>query len=159
MSSARSNACRGLNFKRPSAMKKYTWLVLGSMVSFFACEDTATKLCDELQADMVAFNAEAVKSTLNPWLSGNLPVPTNEDPIGHQQNLENFVDRLNDDCGLEASIVCYACIETYPPQSEVRVMIDSSGLTVVRVLDILTPGINNPIGPENAFMVIRNIHH
>jgi hypothetical protein len=138
-------------------MKKYFWLVSISFMIQVACEDSAPKLCDELQADIVAFNIEEVKGTLNPWLSGNLPIPTAEDPIGHQQNLQNFVDRLNDDCGLDASIVCYACIETYPVQSEVRVMVDSSGISVARVLDIVTPGID-PYLLTSAIMEIRNIH-
>lgn len=140
-------------------MKKFIWLVFGSLISFFACEDTASKLCDELQADMVAFSTEQVKSTLDPWLQGQLPVPTEDDPIGHEINLQNFVDRLSDDCGLEASILCYACIETFPPQSEVRVMIDSSGITVARILDIMTPDGDDVFFPEGLYMFIRSIHH
>jgi len=75
----------------------------------------------------LSFRKPEVKDVLNPWLSELQPEPTSEDPTGHRENLSSFVDRLKSGCDLDASLECYACIYTYPAQSEVNIMIDSSG--------------------------------
>ena len=83
-------------------------------------------------------NLEIAKPNLESLLIDYSPEPTSEDPIGHEQNLNDFIQELNEECDLEASLVCYACIETFPEQSEVRVMLDSSGILVSSIVDIVT---------------------
>ncbi len=69
-----------------------------------------------------------------------LPQPTTMDAIGHEKNINNLIQSINDDypCAV-ASLVCYACIETNPAISEIRidVQIDSNNYFVV--IDLFTP--------------------
>jgi hypothetical protein len=53
------------------------------------------------------------------------PMKTNTDPYGHEKNLQKFVDMLNECKNMKAEIECYACMESYPPQSAVILWIDS----------------------------------
>ena len=53
------------------------------------------------------------------------PMKTNTDPYGHEKNLQKFVDMLNECENMKAEIECYACMESYPPQSAVILLIDS----------------------------------
>ena len=67
------------------------------------------------------------------------PVPTDNDPYGHEENIDTLVERLNAQCdSLSAELSCYACIETNPPQTEILLTTDSSGTMITRVIDILT---------------------
>ena len=133
----------------PSAMKFFYVLICGVLLILLSCkEDRQT--CESLKADLLSFNVDEVKSELNPWLGDLNPGAIEDDPLGHQQNLESFRLRLESECSLNALIVCYACIETFPVQSEIKIQMDSSGHQVHRILDIETPG--------NNVMTIRDIH-
>jgi hypothetical protein len=51
-----------------------------------------------------------------------------------------LVNRINSKCeNISAELICYACIETYPPQSEILLTTDSVGASINRTIDILTP--------------------
>ncbi len=112
----------------------------------FSCDDEAVRICESLDVNITGLKAE-----LNQRLSGLQPKPSEGDPTGHRDNLIFFVEQLKSGCNLDASIECYACIYTFPAQSEVNIMIDSSGHVMKRVLDISTP--------ESGVMTVINIHH
>lgn len=62
------------------------------------------------------------------------------DPLGHRENLRELIERINSGSPqITADLICYACIKTNPPQSEIFIKVDSSGVTVERVIDIRTP--------------------
>lgn len=77
-------------------------------------------LCEALKTSDRAVVADWVDH-----LAGDLdPVATTEDPVGHEENIETLLDRLNDlDC-VSAALGCYACIETLPPKSEIILRTD-----------------------------------
>ena len=108
------------------------------MISLSNCKDSNVSLCDDIRQGLVDFNLELVKPNMESMLIDYTPDPTSEDPAGHEQNLNDFIEELNDECNLEASLVCYACIETFPEQSELRIQVDSSGTLVSRIVDIVT---------------------
>ncbi|PLX15705.1 MAG: hypothetical protein C0597_08560 [Marinilabiliales bacterium] len=73
------------------------------------------------------------------------------DNLGHSENLNTLIERLNSQSdNFEASLFCYACIKTNPPQSEIFITVDSLGIEVCRVLDILTA--------ENKTLSFSSIH-
>ena len=73
-------------------------------------------------------------------LTENLPPePTKNDPIGHSENLTIITQSIHSCDGLEAEIFCYACVETYPLQSEITIQMDSSGAKIEVIIDISTP--------------------
>lgn len=132
----------------PSTMKKYSYLIFAAGLLLLACNESQT--CESVHDDLLSRNVAGVKEGLNPWLSKWDPDATEDDPTGHQQNLQSFINRLEKKCSFQADLICYACIETNPSQSEVKIVLDSVGHQVERVLDILTP--------EDDVMVIWNIH-
>ena len=56
----------------------------------------------------------------------------------HRANLDNLSQRLGIIQGIIVTETCYACIYTLPPQSEIRLSVDSSGTMVFRTVDVLT---------------------
>ena len=96
--------------------------------------------CDELKAALVNFNSEQLNFEINKLTQDLPPSPTQSDDIGHFKNLNTLVDRINSNCPLIiATKECYACIETNPVQSEIKVMLDSLGNQIERIIDISTP--------------------
>ena len=62
------------------------------------------------------------------------------DEFGHFNNLNTLIDRLNSNCPqIHAKKYCYACIETFPVQSEIKVEFNFLGNQIVRIIDISTP--------------------
>jgi hypothetical protein len=96
--------------------------------------------CDELKAALVNFNSEQLNFEINKLTQDLLPIPTQSDNIGHFKNLNTLVDRINSNCPeIIATKECYGCIETNPVQSEIKVMLDSLGNQIERIIDISTP--------------------
>ena len=71
--------------------------------------------------------------------------------IAMTRRKEKVIEDINNtfDCA-EASLVCYACIETYPPISEIRIETTVDSVYYFVVLDILTP--------ENSEMSFQDMH-
>lgn len=96
--------------------------------------------CGNLKTGIIDMDSEIVKSEVNKLVTDLEPVRTDSDPIGHKENLDLLIERLNTQCdNITAELICYACIETNPPQSEILVTTDSLGTGIDRVVDILTP--------------------
>jgi hypothetical protein len=134
---------------------KYIYLLTGILIcccSFSNCDEVAGATCDAVIYELVFLDpdlAEA-KNHINSLLMDLPPVATVGDPIGHEENLNTFVERFNQSCALTAVIECYGCIETFPVQSHVTMILDSAGVKIHRTLDILTPG--------EALMTLRGVH-
>ena len=114
------------------------------------CRDTVELHCKELREGLAEADVEKVADELNDLLSDLSPNPTNDDLTGHRLNLDEFVERLDDQCGFEVNVECYACIETFPVISEVGIDLDSSGFSIRRILDIRTPG--------DGLMTVTGVH-
>ena len=96
--------------------------------------------CDELEAALVSINSEQLNFEINKLTQDLLPSPTQHDEIGHADNLNTLVDRINSNCPqLRATTECYACVETIPVQSEIKVVFDSLGNQIESIIDISTP--------------------
>jgi len=114
------------------------------------CSDSIELPCKELREGLAEVDEVVVANILNDLLKDLSPAPTNDDLTGHRANLDLFVERLDDDCGFEAFVECYACIKTFPAISEVGINLDSSGFSIRRILDIRTP--------DGALMTVVGIH-
>ena len=127
-----------------------TVLLISCMV--FSCEDDFERInCEALREALIVPDVEGASVQINALLEDLQPLPVSGDPYGHEANLELFVDRLHSNCSLQVEIECYACVETYPPQTHVNIRLDSAGTDVIRTLDILTPADN--------VMKMLNIHN
>ena len=124
-------------------------IVLAIFVIFLSCKETVTFPCQDIREGLLMTDLELTKPGIDLMLQDMLPVSTGEDALGHEINLQEFVDRLNTNCDIEAVIECYACIKTFPLLSHVTVTIVSDSVQQ-RSLDILTP--------EGGAMSLKNIH-
>lgn len=132
-------------------MKFSAFLLLVCLAILVSCHDRADVICDEIQTGLVTYDLAKVQEFLQPWLDELPPRNGYYDSSEHGENLHVFQNRLNEVCDLNALVLCHACIETLPPQSEIRIGVDSSGHEIFRVIDLLTP--------EDDVMTIRAIHN
>jgi len=137
----------GPGFYKPYDMKLLSIFTYSIFFLLLSCKQEEEN-CETLRDDLIAFNLAEVKSELDIWL-GELQ-PDLEDPDIHFHNLKSFILRLESDCMLDASMVCFACIETYPPQTEIKIKLDSAGHQIHRILDVLTP--------SDSVMTISSMH-
>ena len=52
------------------------------------------------------------------------------------KNLDKFASSLSSECNISARVLCFSCIDTYPPQTEIRVSFTESIGVIKKVLDI-----------------------
>jgi hypothetical protein len=106
--------------------------------------------CIHLEAGIINYDRDLVNIEITKLLTDLYPAVTNSDPLGHSNNIEILINRMNLCNGISARLFCYACIKTYPLQSEILVETDSSGFALKRILDIKTP--------EDSKLEFVNIH-
>ena len=95
----------------------------------------STELCEAL----IASDDTEIATQFNELMVDLEPSATTSDPTGHEANLNTVLEDLNTIECITASLICYACIETLPLQSEIRVEVDLDGETVNTIVDIITP--------------------
>jgi hypothetical protein len=121
-------------------IKIYFLLLVFSMTVFsIGCNDTIAEPCEKLKEGLIMLDEEQTLPILNQMLDEYDPSPGASDLIGHEANLAAFVEKLESDCGIDALLECYGCVETFPVISHVRMSLDSSGVLVDRTIDIRTP--------------------
>lgn len=94
--------------------------------------------CDSLKTGIINIDSRIVKTEVNKLVTDLKPNVTSNDRYGHKENVSVLMSRLKAQCGIEAELICYACIETNPPQSEILVVTDSVGFPIKRVIDMWT---------------------
>jgi hypothetical protein len=120
-------------------MKKI--LILFAILAFATCENNEPGVlnCTTFQTAILEKNEGIVRSEIEKLTTDLSPAPTPEDNIGHMSNLQILTDRINSGCEeITASVLCYACIETYPPLSEILVEFVSDNTPVSATIDIVT---------------------
>lgn len=117
-------------------------LIISTIIVLTSCEeeDKVEGIdCEVLSEALVNSHSENLKVEIDKLTSDLKPHVSNSDSYGHNENLITLINRLNSQCeNIEVSIECYACIKTNPPQSEISISIDSLGIEVCRIIDILT---------------------
>jgi hypothetical protein len=117
-------------------MRKFL-LLLPLVILAFGCEKDASERCEGLRTAVKNDDIEGVKEIVN-RLTADLTAQsaTATDPDGHHNTYLTLIDRLNDECDINATGVCYACIDTYPPQSEIKLTILLGTHSVTRIIDL-----------------------
>ncbi|NOX65026.1 MAG: hypothetical protein GXO85_04315 [Chlorobi bacterium] len=107
--------------------------------------------CNNLHVGLLTSNTDIVKTEVNKLLVDLYPIKTDEDKFGQKNNLDILIKKLNKQCNnLSAELICYACIKTNPPQSEILIKTDSLGIPIERIIDISTP--------DNAVLQCVSVH-
>jgi len=108
-------------------MKGLLYALLFSLVITLSCcerEDVSSIDCDLLRKGLEARNVVWVREALN-----NVPITYSE------QNLQKLAEMISKNCDISATFLCFECIKTNPPQSEIRFSFSQAGVTVERVVD------------------------
>jgi hypothetical protein len=118
-------------------------LFLTILVIFISCskyEEHESPDCVSFTEALVYFRTDSIKNVIDELTMDLHPEKKENDQWGHRDNVDLLIERLNAKCtNVTAVLWCYACIMTYPPQSEIVLSTDSSGFEIKRVIDILTP--------------------
>ena len=103
-------------------------------------DDQSQVDCVKLKAALLNFNSEQLNFEVNKLTLDLLPIPSENDELGHINNLNTLIDRLNSNCPqIRASKLCYACIDTFPLLSESRLEFIFLGDQFDRIIDVSTP--------------------
>lgn len=132
-------------------MKKLFAFIL--LIGFISCEKQEIESidCDVFITGLSTMNESIIKSEIEKLTVDLKPHPSDEDILGHSGNLQTLIDRLNDGCDTyTASLICYACIETYPAQSEILIEFYMNSRKYDVTIDIHTP--------ENDILRFAGIH-
>lgn len=116
-------------------------VLLSVILLLTACDDNeiSTTECEDFKLGIIDDNDNPVRDFVDDLCSDLSPNPAFGDSLGHQRNLNTLVKRIENTCKLTVSVICYACIETLPVQSEIAVTFTQNDSTYSKIIDILTP--------------------
>jgi len=118
-------------------MRKLLFISLIAIAAL-SCEKGSEKRCEELKGAVKTDDKETVKKIVTKLTYDLERKVTANDPVGHSENYQILIDRLNGECGVVASDLCYACVQTFPATSEIKLVIELGTHSIIRVLDITT---------------------
>lgn len=124
--------------------KSFIFIILLSLVIGCQKNEPDVDICEDLQSAILNDEDAFVSNVIDAWSIDLTPQPTVNDLLGHQENLNTLVERIEQNCeGFSVSVVCYACIETLPLQSKIRIIVPvevtSGSAIAIRIIDIKTP--------------------
>lgn len=121
-------------------------IVLGLFLSCNKEQEVNTFSCNGLSRALLADDLQEVRNVLAPIIS-SLEAPANNELAEEKlRSLAGFVD----ECPvLDASLYCFECVYSTPPQSEIIIKIQTAQGYVSRILDIAL---------DNGRFVIADMH-
>jgi hypothetical protein len=122
------------------AMKK-SFLPLFLFIFFVSCNKETTDPamnCDKFKTGILSVNKDQVKTEIEKLCVDLFPVVTTSDEWGHRENFTKLINRISQQCGMDARLDCYACIKTLPLQTEIFISFPHNGVLVKKTLDIST---------------------
>jgi len=123
------------------------FLIIGSIM---ACtpeepDNTAINLvdtidCEQFKTALVELDEESLASIINTELENFTELDLDNDACTYTRRLDGFIEYLNTSCvGLEVSLGCCECLESFPPQSELKVVFDSNENELERFILLRSP--------------------
>lgn len=121
-------------------------LIASTLVLFSGCEKEIIEQpepsinLETLIEAVINKDIETVICETNCFTYNLTPAITTEDEIGHKANFEKLINTLNNNTKkMIVKLNCYACIKTYPLQTELEITVDSLGVKTNRIIMVLTP--------------------
>jgi hypothetical protein len=131
MSSAKQRLMINLSLTKKSEFLRTITTIISLAFITIACKkvplkDNCGNLKDAIVNDDVSLAISAVDNIISTL------------PNAHysQADLQGLANRLTTDCHLTTEVLCYSCIKTNPPQSEIRISATLPGTVKVTVVDI-----------------------
>jgi hypothetical protein len=94
--------------------------------------------CQSLEEGILNDDESAIKSEMSILTKDLKPHPTTDDEWGHLNNFKLLIERLNQCKEINAALLGYCGIDTYPPQSEILITTYSNGQQIQKIFDIVT---------------------
>ena len=96
--------------------------------------------CTEFKQNFIDNDKEAIRIIINSLCQNYPPISTQDDELGHKENTIKLIEELNGSCSDIVFVQkCYACLESYPPQSSIEVQLDSVGISIIRGFRLYVP--------------------
>ena len=128
-------SCHSLNFIKHLYMRKFL-VILTLCILAASCEKDPSNRCEGLKGAVQTDDLATIKEIVTRLAADLRPQPTANDPDGHRDNFYTLIDRLNGECDITAEALCYACVQTLPATSEIKLTIALGTHSVVRILDV-----------------------
>jgi hypothetical protein len=121
-------------------------LILAIVFVCVACRKDKDVLsdCEQLKAAITSTDKEIVRKEINALIS-QLPARQHT-----AENLAKLVSSIGQQCQVNATVLCYACIKTLPEQSEIRISVVAGAQSTSKTIDITSN--------EGGNMTFVNIH-
>lgn len=116
-------------------------MITGFISTLTACkkETLDNSDCDNLRNGLLMNDTKLVTKSIGSLLTSY-----------SEGNLDELAHKITDQCGIPATVDCFSCIKTNPPQTEMIFSFVQPGATIQKRLDI-------SYSPDNK-MKILNVH-
>lgn len=125
---------------------KYIIILLTTLFLISGCckdentQEQSSINCTEFKQNFLDNDKEAIRIIIDSLCQKYPPIPTQDDDLGHKENTIKIIEELNETCSDLAFVQkCYACLESYPPQSSIEVKLDSVGISIMRYFGLYVP--------------------
>jgi len=124
---------------------KKIFLLLFVVTVLISCKKQQSDIvmnCEQFKQGIIANSEGRVKAEIEKLCQDLFPVVSATDEWGHRNNFIKMAQRISQQCGIDARVDCYACIKTFPPQTEIVVSFTNNGVLAKKTLDISTSSTN-----------------
>ena len=120
-------------------MRSWLFIYTVTISLFLSCSKEKEPIChDDICEYIYNENDSLIQEEIARLTLDLLPKPSDDDKWGQSENLDILIERLNKYNCIVATKVCYACIYTLPPQSEVKLVVTYNKEIITRIMDLLT---------------------
>ena len=120
-------------------MRSWLFIYIVTISLFLSCSKEKEPIChDDICEYIYNENDSLIQEEIARLTLDLLPKSSNDDKWGQSENLDILIERLNKYNCIVATKVCYACIYTLPPQSEVKLVVTYNKEIITRIMDLLT---------------------
>jgi len=120
-------------------MRSWLFIYTVTISLFLSCSKEKEPICHEEICEYIYNeNDSLIQEEIARLTLDLLPKPSDYDKWGQSENLDILIERLNKYNCIVATKVCYACIYTLPPQSEVKLAVTYNREIITKIMDLLT---------------------
>lgn len=98
---------------------------------FIGCDkDERNATCEEFRVALKTEDREKVKGIIDNYIIQSASIKHTS------EHLQKLADFISDACDVDATVVCFACIDTNPEQSEIIIRFMEGATQITRIIDL-----------------------
>lgn len=126
-------------------MQKVILIILVLTVLFSSCrKENVSNDCGRLKDGIATNDIGKVKTVLTNFIDGL----HNKDYT--ESNINSLLQSISSSCNVTVELGCFDCIKTLPSQTEIRILINSPGVSKAKTIDLSYTSANK--------IVFHNMH-